>query len=48
MTNLNRVGYVIIIFVFSIVFNTIFDGFIVPLILTILSGTGIILLKEEE
>lgn len=48
MTKINKVGYVVIVFVFSVVFNTIFDGFIVPLILTTMSGIGILLLKEEE
>lgn len=46
MTKTNRVGYVILVVVFSLIFQTIFDSFVVALALSILSGIGILLLEE--
>ena len=47
MTNINRVGYVILVVVFSVIFNTIFESFFAALALSVLSGIGILLLKED-
>ena len=47
MTKINRVGYFILVAVFSVIFNTIFESFVVALALSILSGIGILLLKED-
>lgn len=47
MTKINRAGYVILVVVFSVIFNTIFESFVAALALSVLSGIGILLLKEE-
>lgn len=48
MTKINRVGYVILVVVFSTTFNIIFESFVVAWTLSVLTGIGILLLKEES
>lgn len=42
-----KIGYVLLIIVVSILFNVVFDGLIIPMVLSVLTGISIILLIDD-